>query len=320
MSSLFQNAYYIGINFNAILYGVELVLYGMTMNELVSRRKKWTRTDKVYMAFSTALLVLITIYMSTEAVFGEEMWIVNQNTPGGPLGFLVENADIWYQTMGTTASVILNLCSDALLIYRMYVVWTSLWVIAFPCFLYVATIGLGIIELYASGKPNADFFVGRAQQLGIAYYTTTISLNIIATCVICGRLIYLGRALEAARNTQGRGRGVIRYTGTLPMVVESALPYSMAGFAFLVAYGIESDISILFGALYGMFTCISPQLIVLRVVSGQAWTKDQTAQSLSAMEFENLGTSRTAATTTAAQSEGTSTMDHKSVGSVQDMV
>ncbi|KAJ2966013.1 hypothetical protein NUW54_g13929 [Trametes sanguinea] len=69
-----------------------------------------------------------------------------------------------------------------------------------------------------------------------------------------------------------------------------------------------------------MFTCISPQLIVLRVVSGQAWTKDQTAQSLSAMEFENLGASRTAATTTAAQSEGTSTMDHKSVGSVQDMV
>ena len=98
------------------LTGVELVLYGMTMNELVSRRKKWTRTDKVYMAFSTALLVLITIYMSTEAVFGEEMWIVNQNTPGGPLGFLVENADIWYQTMGTGACVLLTVFSDTLLV------------------------------------------------------------------------------------------------------------------------------------------------------------------------------------------------------------
>ncbi|KAH9895910.1 hypothetical protein C8Q73DRAFT_456890 [Cubamyces lactineus] len=324
MSSLFQNSYYLAINFNAILYGVELVLYGMTMNALVKNRKKWSRTDKFYVWFSTALLFLITIYMSTEAVFGEEMWIVHQNTEGGPIQFLIDNADIWYQTMGTTASVILNLFSDALLIYRMYVVWTSYYVIMFPCFLYVATIALGIIELYASGKPDADFFVGTAAQLGVAYYTTTISLNVIATGVICGRLVYLGRALEAARNTQGRGKGVVRYTGTLSIVVESALPYSMAGFAFLVAYGIESDISILFGALYGMFTCISPQLIVLRVVTGQGWTKDQTAQSVSALEFENLGASRSAAATTAietaAQSEGTSTMDHKSIGSAHDMV
>ncbi|KAL1943603.1 hypothetical protein VTO73DRAFT_4048 [Trametes versicolor] len=319
MSSLFQNAYYLAINFNAILYGVELVLYGMTMNALVNYRKQWTRTDKFYMAFSTALLVLITIYMSTEAVFGQEMWIVHADSPGGSLEFLIENADIWYQTMGTTASVILNLFSDALLIYRMYVVWTSYRVIFFPCFLYVATIGLGIIELYASGKPNADFFVGTAQQLGVAYYTTTIALNIIATGVITARLAHLGRALEAARNTQDRGRSARRYTGTLPIVVESALPYSMAGFAFLVAYGLQSDISILFGAFYGMFTCISPQLIVLRVVTGQAWTKDQTAQSVSALEFENLGASRAAATTTVVPEEGTSTMDHKSLSSVQEM-
>ena len=88
----------------------------------------------------------------------------------------------------------------------------------------------------------------------MAYYATTISLNIIATSVICVRLIYLGRAVYAIRDTEGRGKGAIRYTGTLPMIVESALPYSMAGLAFLVSYGMQSDISILFGALYGMFT------------------------------------------------------------------
>ncbi|KAH9850942.1 hypothetical protein C2E23DRAFT_268118 [Lenzites betulinus] len=318
MSSLFQNSYYLAINFNAILYGVELVLYGMTMNALFNNRKKWTRSDKFYMAFSTALLFLITIYMSTEAVFGQEMWIVHANEPGGSLEYLIENADIWYQTMGTTASVILNILSDALLIYRMYVVWTSYAVIAFPCVVYVATIALGIIELYASGKPNADFFVGTAAHFGVAYYTLTISLNVIATGVICARLMYFGRAVEAASKTQGRGVGARRYTGTLPIVIESALPYSMAGFAFLVAYGIQSDISILFGAFYGMFTCISPQLIVLRVVTGQAWTKDQTAQSVSALEFENLGTTRVADTTAVAE-EGNSTVDHKSLSSVQEM-
>ena len=52
----------------------------------------------------------------------------------------------------------------------------------------------------------------------------------------------------------GRGKGVVRYTGTLAMVIESALPYSVAGFALLVSYCIGRDVSIPFGAFYGMFT------------------------------------------------------------------
>ena len=90
-------------------------------------------------------------------------------------------------------------------------------------------------------------------QLGTAYWASTISLNIIATCTICGRLIYLGRALEASRTVKG-GKVAVHYTGTLPIVVESALPYSMAGLAFLVSFGIGSDLSIMFGAFYGMFS------------------------------------------------------------------
>ena len=137
MSSLFQNAYYLAINFNAILYGTlhtqiysihdspsrltqiagtELVLYGATLNALVYHRKKWAKRDRFYMAFSTALLILITIYMSTEAVFGQEMWIVHAGFPGGAAAYLEENADIWYQTLGTTASVVLNALADALLV------------------------------------------------------------------------------------------------------------------------------------------------------------------------------------------------------------
>ncbi len=134
------------------------------MKALVDKqRKAWSRTDKFYAAFSTALLVLITIYMSTEAVFGQEMWIVHSGDPGGPAAFLANNVNVWYQTMGTTASVILIMLSDALLvsvcfshhdkafemltaanimqIYRMYVVWPDFRLVAFPCLLYVASIG-----------------------------------------------------------------------------------------------------------------------------------------------------------------------------------
>ncbi len=93
-------------------------------------------------------------------------------------------------------------------------------------------------------------------QLGTAYWASTISLNVIATCIICSRLTYLGRAIEAARNVKG-GEAAVRYTGTLSIVVESALPYSMAGLAYLVSFGIGSDISIMFCAVYVMFSVSS---------------------------------------------------------------
>ncbi|PIL34474.1 hypothetical protein GSI_03251 [Ganoderma sinense ZZ0214-1] len=332
MSSLFQNAYYLAINFNAILYGAELAIYWMTMKTLFEKRKacQCSGTDKFYAAFSTALLVLITIYMSTEAVFGQEMWIVHSGDPGGPLKFFVNNANVWYQTMGTTASVILIMLSDALLIYRMHVVWPDFRIVAFPCFLYTASIeclrhhpstftavaALGIIELYLSGKPNANFFVGTAAQLGLAYYATTISLNVIATGVICARLVYFSRAATSdfatPRNPIATGSVVARYTGTLPVVVESALPYSLAGVAFLVSYGMQSDVSILFGALYGMFTCVSPQLIILRIVTGEAWTREKTAETVSALECEGFPAANAAL---ASQADGGS-VDHKSVQEV----
>ena len=96
--------------------GVELVVSWMTLKALVNKRKAWSKIDRFYAAFSTALLVLITIYMSTEAEFGQEMWIIHSKDPGGPAAFFTNNVNIWYQTMGTTASVILIMLSDGLLV------------------------------------------------------------------------------------------------------------------------------------------------------------------------------------------------------------
>jgi len=65
----------------------------------------------------------------------------------------------------------------------------------------------------------------------------------------------------------------MRYAGTIPIIVESAMPYAVAGIAFLVSYGMASEISILFLSIYVMFTCISPQLIIMRIADGKAWER-----------------------------------------------
>ncbi|KAH9943876.1 hypothetical protein B0H21DRAFT_747388 [Amylocystis lapponica] len=217
-----------------------------------------------FTAFSMRLLLLLTVYVSTELVFGEEAWITHADNPGGAAAYLVEYASVWYQTMGSTASVALQLMTDALLIYRCFIVWNNYAVLIFPCILWVGTLGLGIVELAASGAPNGDLFVGLAEDIGLAYFSTTIGLNVLATGLICGRILHLQMRTYASDRT----RRALRYSGTIPIIVESAVPYTLSGIAFLVSYGIGSPISVLWLSIYVMFTCISPQLIILRTMGG----------------------------------------------------
>ena len=103
---------------HAIL-GVELVLYVQTMQALLRRDSKHPRTNRFFAIFSTVLLFLITIFVAVQAVFGEEMWIVNADFEGGSAAYLETHASVWYQTWGTAASIALQLMSDALLVSRL---------------------------------------------------------------------------------------------------------------------------------------------------------------------------------------------------------
>jgi hypothetical protein len=85
--------------------------------------------------------------------------------------------------------------------------------------------------------------------------------------------------------------------GLVAILVESALPAALTGIAYLVSFGLNSQISILFQAIYGMTTVsllflictspgfhrclqvLAPQLILLRVAKGRAWTKSMAANS-----------------------------------------
>ena len=92
------------------------MLYFMTVRIMLSRKHRHAPRDKWFLCFSTALLCLNTIFVATQAVFGEEMWIVNANYPGGMDAYLGDFASVWYQTLGTAASIVLNLLADGLMV------------------------------------------------------------------------------------------------------------------------------------------------------------------------------------------------------------
>ncbi len=103
---------------------------------------------------------------------------------------------------------------------------------------------------YYSGKPNADFFLGLAANIALSYSSIVIGLNFTCTVLICVRILWVSSRLK-----QTLGREASRtYTGAAALIIESMLPYTLFGIAYVATLGVNHPTSILFLSLYVMFT------------------------------------------------------------------
>jgi len=228
----------------------------------------------------------LTIDISVNAVWGELMWINARDTPGGVPMYIGTQTSVWYQTMGSTSVVMMIFMGDALLLYRLFIIYGSNYlVVAVPILAYIAAFSLAIIELVLAGKPDGNFFHGKVINFGVPYYSLTIALNVVVTALICGRLWKLGSAVSKAL-----GRDSARmYTSVASILIESAAPYSLVGIMFLVPYARGSGTAIAFGQVWAKLTCLAPQLIVLRVVTGRAWGREIITRANSGVHVVSSG-------------------------------
>jgi hypothetical protein len=90
-------------------------MYFVTLRQLLRRRASGNNF-LFFSAFSTALVLLLTIDISVNAVWGEIMWINARDQPGGVPVFIATELSNWYQAWGSSAAVGLVLLSDALLV------------------------------------------------------------------------------------------------------------------------------------------------------------------------------------------------------------
>jgi hypothetical protein len=167
-----------------------------------------------------------------------------------------------------------------------------------------------ILELVASFTPGGFFFGNSSINFGTPYYSLTIGLNIVVTALICYRLISLSNVI---RESMGNENAKI-YTGVASIMIESALPYSLFGIVFLVPYARGSLVAVALGQVWAKITvrvsfpdvythvliltplrrsqCLAPQLIILRVVSEKAWTRETVAQTGTTFGFSTFAARR----------------------------
>ncbi|KAJ3994954.1 hypothetical protein F5050DRAFT_387933 [Lentinula boryana] len=265
----FERSLYVGGQITAILYGIQLVLYFLS-NRLLLHSTRKGKDAYFYAIYGTVLLLLWTVALACNAIFGQYAWIDHRDLEGGPAAYIGENISAAYNTLGTTAGVMMNFLSDALLIYRCYLLWSSWRIVVFPILIYFGGLSMSILLIYESAQPGANFFVGHAVDFGIPYMSLTISLNIIVTALICARLLYLKNEVN---KILGPAHAEM-YTSIVAIMVESAALFTVLGIVYVVVYARKSQTSIALVQVWGDFCAISPQLIILRIAMGHGWTKE----------------------------------------------
>jgi len=153
---------------------------------------------------------------------------------------------------------------------------------------------MGIAATIQSGIPGGDFFHGITVNFTTPWLVLTIAFNVITTSMIVFRLFSVSRSMRAVL---AKDRAEV-YTGVIAILVESALPFTLLGIAYLVTYVRGDPEELAFADIWGAFVALSPQAIILRVSMGSAWSKKTVTQ---------YGTNTAVVFTDSYRSQGTGT-------------
>lgn len=101
---------------------------------------------------------------------------------------------------------------------------------------------MGTLWTLQSSQPGLSFYSALPQAYGISYYAISLSINVVLTFLIVGRLLQY-RASIMASLPAAHAR---HYLSLATVLVESAALYSLFAICFLVTYAINNGINQIF--------------------------------------------------------------------------
>jgi len=243
--------------------------------------------------FICILFVLGNIGNATTIVFGQKTYIDDRNYPGGPSAYFVEQSTNWSCVVANAVYIVNSWFQDGLLVYRFWTIWArNYYIVALPAMAFVTSTVLSAILIAELSEPGNTLWSTISINLAIPYWSISISMTVILTSLIAGRLLFMRYRLRKLMNMETP----TPYVTVTAILVESAALYSINGLVFLISYGVNSPVQNLFISLLGQTQSIAPMLIILRVAQNQAWSAD-TETNLTAIRFgrapDRKGTSTT---------------------------
>lgn len=278
----------------AVLYGIATIIFFQCMGALLDpARRKQEGIRWPFLAHTVAMFLLLTTFVVTVLCQETASYIDNRgfaglgSLPPGPIGY-------WRSTTARAPTVISYLppvlngwLADGLLLYRCHIIHAmNSWIIAFPCLVYFASFVMGIMWIFQTSHPDGGFWQLTAPNLGLVYFSISLSLNILLTLMIVTRLILHNRMmirnLVGARATVSGLRSVV-----ITLLIESCALNAVGSLLYLVPWSIASYVSNYFYPVFSMTQVIAPFLVILRVANRTALTSEVITEGPSTICFKS---------------------------------
>jgi uncharacterized membrane protein YgcG len=274
-----EKANFAGVLIGAIFYGIVIVLFFQCMGALFNpthRNGEGVRWGLV--AYTAVMFSFVTIFTAMNLDIQSISYIDNREFPGndelppGPLGY---ETLIYSKAISVVPNLMFlmnNWLADGLLLYRCYVLYANYWVIVFPCLVYLASVAMGIILIYQTSQPDSSIWNSVAINFGLPYFSISLSLNILLTLMIVGRLILHSRNIRKAMGVPAGATGL--YKAVITMLIESSALYAASSILFVAPWGAKSHVADIFLPILAETQVIAPLLIIRRVADQSALTSN----------------------------------------------
>ncbi|KAF7322292.1 hypothetical protein HMN09_00006800 [Mycena chlorophos] len=289
-----------------VAYGALMVLSIQTLFLLASvpvRRKFSSRMPWFLTSYVLAMLALGTVAFGANTRKTMTTYVLHKDFPAGPSAYNgVTYANNLTMT-GNAAFLLMSWMADGLMLWRFSLIFNFNYVLmAFPILIYLGTVTSAILLMVAI-QHTETFHSIDSTNFAIAYWSLTISLNIILALAIAGRILWVRGGI---RRTMGVEHSQ-QYVSVVAIVIESAALTVCWDLAFIICYARLTPFANVIISAMGQFTGVSPILILYRVAQGRAWSSTTIgAEGASTLQFNTsvfLKTDRS----TAQQTGGTST-------------
>jgi len=288
----------VGALLGCICYGVFLCLYFACLHYQFSG-KKLREVSWGLVTYVTLLLAMTTIYFASTGKWLEQMFIDYRNfhldnvttdpEATGPLGFYFNEYFTPMVVLGNSAYAALNFLADGLVLYRCWLIWNYNWIVMIlPTLIYLGSTAMSILTVTNNAHVGAMFFGTASLHLATSWSSLSMSLNIILTVMIVGRLMAARNKLAAVLGKQHAKL----YTSIAAMVIESAAIYSSLSLLFLIFFQLKTSAVQFVNCILPPLTYsmgIAPTLILVRVARGRAYSKDTAVATSTGMSI-NRGT------------------------------
>ncbi|KAK0191576.1 hypothetical protein F5146DRAFT_1138417 [Armillaria mellea] len=304
MAISIEAAEFIAIIVESVLYGFAALLISVTLWALTRERAKH-ELSIVTLVGVCALAVLSTLHLVADGIYVYQGFI----TSGGDDAYFLDSTRF---TFKNTVYFLETLLADGILIYRCYIVWQNVLVIAFPILGWIGTVVAGAHTIWSIAREpgttlNKDaIFVQQTRKWVVSFYSVALVTNISATLILATKLWIAHRRAVKYFGSMSTHTSRSSFYPIILLIIECGALYSLALISMLAAYLLKSNAAYLVVDLIGQIIPITFSVILLRAALARYQKEDQ-HNNLSRLDFAAF-----ARTESQSRSNGTMKVDVKS--------